>query len=115
MDRNAVRAASAQPCHMISLPPAALKSERSAFVAFRNLPVGRAALISLSRFDVRKLKLGSKTKYLRYPSANRNCSGGIAPLPVIHSGQPVAAPSSCPCGHPKLSGRPDELVGPLWM
>jgi hypothetical protein len=33
---------------MISFPPAALKSERSAFVAFRNLPVGRAALISLS-------------------------------------------------------------------
>src|SRR2546425_9731225 len=108
MDRNAVSAASAQPCHMISLPPAALKSERSAFVAFRNLPVGRAALISLSRFDVRKLKLGSKTKYLRYPSAKRNCSGGIAPLPGVHRGPPVAAPASCPRRHPEESGPPGD-------
>src|ERR1700682_2702017 len=111
MDRNAVSAASAQPCHMISFPPAALKSERSASVAFRNVPVGRAALISLSRFDVRKLKLGSKTKYLRYPSAKRNCSGGIAPFPVIHSGQPLAGPSPCPLGPPKKKWRPWGLGG----
>src|SRR5205814_9164564 len=92
---------SAQPCHMISFPPAALNAERSGFVAFMNSPLWASHAGPVSKLKVIESNPGPKTKYLKYWSWNVNWNGAGNTIPrnsagpVIQSCQPVP-PSSAP-------------------